>query len=131
MHRKQQLICNFIVLFTLLLGVCTFETGADAVFVCKKAATLSTQLAEEGFAKADTSKSAEILCSSNIIPGSQTVAQHTYVRKLIRPLLILSGVAVCSLLLSKFYETERVTEFRGLLSRFVVLDFIYNTDGKK
>ncbi len=130
MRRKKQWICNFIALFALILGVCAFETGADSVFVCQKTALSCKKSADALLFDTDT-QNAESLCTSSVGIGNQIVAQITGGRKTIKPLPIFLGVATASLLLSKFYETERVAEFKELYSRAVVLDFIHNTDGKK
>lgn len=130
MRRKKQWICNFIALFALILGVCAFETGADSVFACRKTALSCRKSVDEIRTEADA-QSTEVLCARSVVICRQIAAQITNGRKIIRPLSILFSMVVVSILLTKFYETERVAEFKELCSRAVVLDFIHNTDGKK
>ena len=130
MRGIKQWICNFIVLFAIILGMCTFEIGADSVFVCDEVATSCIESVYEIRSVADM-QNTEALCSYNITVDSRIAAQNTNSRKVIRPFLNYLWVAAIFFLLSKFYQTERVAEFKGLLSRTVVLDFIHNADGKK
>lgn len=131
MREMRQWICNFIALFVLVLGVCVFDTGAEPVFACSKTVSSCAHCLEAAYEKADVRQNTDAICPTGFISTSQIAAHITNGRRVLRPLLYLFLAAVCELQLTGFYKTGRVTEFTGLVGRFVVLDFIHDADGKK
>lgn len=131
MREMRQWICNFIALFVLVLGVCVFDTGEEPVFACSKTELSFTHFSEAAYEEADVSQNTNEICPIGFISGSQIAAQITNGRRVLRPLLHFFFAAVCALQPTGFYKTGRVTEFTGLVGRFVVLDFIHDADGKK
>lgn len=131
MREVRQWICNFIALFVLVLGVCVFDTGAEPVFACTKTVPSCAHCSETAYAETDARQSTDAICPTGFISTSQIAAQITNGRRVLRSLLQLFFASVCALQLTGFYETGRVTEYTGLVSRFVVIDFIHDADGKK
>lgn len=131
MFKNKKWICNFIALFILLTGMCVDEVKADSVFLRQKAAEVSgIGMAVTVLSEVDVEPT-EILCTRNSVTGSQIVAQITSGKRTIKLSTAFLCMVVFSLLLSNFYQTERVTEFPKLYARTVVVNYIHNTDGKK
>ena len=131
MREMKQWFCNFIALVVLVLGVCAFDTGAEPASACFKTETMSVPCSEAAYEKADARQNTDAICPTGFISTSQIAAQITNGRRVLRPLIYLFFAAVCALQLTGFYEIGCVTEFTGLVSRFVILDFIHDADGKK
>lgn len=131
MREMRHWFCNFIALVVLVLGLCAFDTGAETVFACSKTELSSVPCSKAAYEKVDARQNTDAICPTGFISTSQIAAQITNGRRVLRSLLQLFFAAVCALQLTGFYETGRVTEFTGLVGRFVVLDFIHDADGKK